>query len=542
MIYTRRHIIKGGAISLAGLAYGRSAAAALNERRGAPSPSRQDPRLRQLIQAAVDAATSAGASYADARLTFTQLLSAGKENDLVPSNLNEAMNFGVRAFVQGYWGFAASTIWNNDEAARLGRAAVQNARANLVSGPREVELAPHPNPVSGDWVMPVKNDPFEMAWEEISDHLFGLKSWIERNNGENIQRLSYGFRREDKAFGSSLNQFTTQRLYRTSGDVLYTYIDRSKGIAGLVDLERHLMPAGLGFEYIRDKPLREIMKEHHEEIIRDSKVRLPVIPIDVGRYSVLAHDLPVIELLRYGIGVATQVERVLGMEANNRGTSYIMDPLEELGSFKVGSSIMNVSGGRSERGSVNCVKWDDEGVEPPQFDLIRQGVVTNLQSTREGAGWIAPYLNAAKLPVSSTGCTYVDNAWDIPLGCAADLVLQPNSYPSYDLDALREEMEEGLEVAGARPDFDYQQVTGFAQAAAWQIKKGKRVAVVTGGAMSFQTPELWGNLIQLGGPGTVGKMSRVAFKGEPFMNYWNCVTAPAAVFKDVTWIDALRKG
>ena len=58
---------------------------------------------------ALDSARSAGASYADVRVSHAQVQSVATREDRVTNmSDSETMGFGVRVLVGGAWGFAAS--------------------------------------------------------------------------------------------------------------------------------------------------------------------------------------------------------------------------------------------------------------------------------------------------------------------------------------------------------------------------------------------------------------------------------------------------
>ena len=140
---------------------------------------------------AVDAARTAGATYADVRLTRTIsehfYTSVGMDhwggilNDDPHSYAyygngtadwdSEALAVGVRVLVNGYWGFAASPYWTADEMVRLARKAVTQATANAMGTARHVELGMIPN-ATGSWIMP-GIDPFSVPIEEKIDFLRG---------------------------------------------------------------------------------------------------------------------------------------------------------------------------------------------------------------------------------------------------------------------------------------------------------------------------------------------------------------------------------
>jgi len=350
LMITRRTLLRNSAGTLAGamLTHPRAAWAhgsatapipgAVTEFRDLPTAG--DDRLRMLIATAVDAAKSAGAIYADARLTFSQRwgieadgINASSGRGSFPANRFETMVFGVRAQYDGYWGFASSPVWAKDEAARLGRVAVDCVKANVSGRPRDLEMAPNPKAVSGDWTMPVTDDPFTMDPDEIYDYLSGaLRYWETLQNELGLGVIALGdfgttFFRQQKAFGSTDGQFVTQRVYQTGAKCGFMVEDRpgeGLGTAGGFLDQFTMAGAGRGFESIRTPHTREWMRQLYEAL--DEERRLPMLPIDVGRYPVLVHRGGVAGLLKKSVGVATEIDRVMGYEANTSGTSYIMDP------------------------------------------------------------------------------------------------------------------------------------------------------------------------------------------------------------------------
>ena len=515
-------------------------------------PTAGDDRIRTLITAAVDAAKSAGAVYSDARLTFSQFM--GVHGDQVSAvhrrgkypTRNESLAFGVRAQVKGYWGFASSPVWTKDEAVRLGRAAVDSAKANAAGLSRDVEMAPNPNATSGDWTMPVTDDPFAMDPDEIFDYLVGVGKYgdmIGQEKGTGKVRGAGGlctFSRQQKAFGSSDGQLVTQRVYRTFGEIKLQVGDDYLGnvTGALTQLEAR--GAGKGFELIRTPHTREWLRQLYDEL--EEEYRLPVLPVDVGRYPVLLHPDGVANILKKSIGVATEIDRIMGFEANTTGTSYIIDPDESLGTLKLGNAMMRVTATRSMPGGLARVKWDDEGVAPKDFDLVTDGLLTNLQRNREGTAWMKGYLTKTGQPLESNGCAHAIDASDSPRVFPSDLILHPDSTRDTTLTQLREQIDNGVEFKTSGAVMDFQQSTGLLFGQAFLVKKGKRVSRIAVAGMLFRTSELWGNLQALGGPSSV---LRVGTEDAKDNNYWNVayssVSAPPALFKEMSIIDPSRK-
>lgn len=483
--------------------------------------------FKRVIRLAVDSATDAGATYADARITYTLY---GRQTRM--------FGFGVRSLVDGYWGFASSPLISESEAAVLGRNSVYNASANSMGEPYPAELAPIDNPTDGEWIMPVKDDPFLMPEEEITDFLRGLSGFMGRLKYISDIQVREFFIRQDKHFGSSLGQFTSQRVYRTSATVSFLLENMETGRTADASLES-LTPAGKGFEHLRDQPLREYLLEAHEEAMRD--LSLPVIPVDVGRYPLLVNSRGVSSLMSRSIGIATQIDRAMGHEANAGGTSYIADPETMVGQFDIGNSLLNIECDRSEAGSVGLVKWDDEGVEPAPFTLVKDGTLVNMQTSREGAGWIKSHYEKTQSPYRSFGCTYASSAIDVPLIYGADMKLMPPGNSSATVDTLRSDMEDGIEFHTPAVSMDFQQISGLVRGKAYLIKQGKREALVGGAGALFRTPELWKSMKATGGSNSVTRFGDESIKGEPAQYGYYSVSAPPAVFEDMSIIDVSRK-
>jgi TldD protein len=532
MSITRRELLKtsaGAAALLAVAAVPRPLQAHFGRRGAELVPPVDDPRLKELALRGVEAARAAGALYADVRLTHTwrRFLSARGGND------DESITVGVRALVKGYWGFASGSVWSPDEMARLGNEAVRQGKANTLGKQRVVDLAPAPAVTDKHWVMPVKLDPFDVSVFEVNDLLLSLALYLQFTGGSDTRQVDNGcsFLKQEKAFASTAGSYYTQRTYRTDG--IFEFM--TKGI--LTSLEC-LSPAGVGWELYRDQPLHEIISQRIEELREDAK--LPLKPVEVGRYDTVFDAQSVAKLLHDTLGPATELDRALGYEANAGGTSYINDPFEMLGSYQAGAPSLTVTANRSESGGCATVQWDDEGVAPAEFTLVKDGVLADFQTTRESAGWLKDYYQRNGRPLRSHGCAAAPAAVFAPLQHAPNIVMVPGE-KAYDLDALIAGVTKGVVVRRALLDMDFQHSSGLGTGQAFEVKNGKRVARLNEAGFLFRASDLWKGLLAVGGKGSSQRFGLRAMKGEPEQEHFASVTAPTAVFKQITLIDPLRK-
>ncbi len=490
---------------------------------------------KDIMKRAVEVATGRGASYADARLTLNHGMVVRASN---PPSREAAMCFGVRVLVDGYWGFASSPVWTAVEAERLAISALEQAASNAGGGERIVDMAPLDNPESGEWDMPVVYDPFLIPTEEISDYLYGIREFcssLKWMKGEMVCT----FMTMDKHFHSSTGQYTRQKLYATgggfNGSVANTVIKRHAA----VNIGDKITPAGLGFEYFRNRPIRQYIEEAHEDALRD--LELPINPVDIGRWNILIGSWGMSGLVSETLGEATQLDRSLGFEANSGGTSYINEPLDMLGTLKIGNELLKVSSDRSEAGSVGKVLWDDEGVAPRKMSLVEKGILKNMHTSRELCSYIQPYYSRNGLKLEPSGSVGAQSAINVPLIYSSDLTLHPGEESSKSLNDLRQDMKSGIEFKTAGVQMDFQKITGYIRGHTYKIENGKRTAILADTGLIFRTQELWNNLIALGGNDSVSKYGITTRKGEPSQTFRHQVSTPPSLFKELSIIDITRK-
>jgi TldD protein len=533
MPISRRDLLKVGASAAALAALPRPLLAQLGPK-PEPVPPIQDPRLRALALRAVDAARAAGASYADVRLSHTRTRSFAPSIRQIRDG--ESMVVGARALVDGYWGFASSPVWSPEELARLGREAVHQAKANAIGPARVVELAPAPAVADGHWVMPVVIDPLETSPFEIVDYLASLMYFVARHPDFSTVQNDCSFHVQEKALASSDGSYCTQQLYRSEGAFAIKLERKGKPVvSGSLD---RLTPAGLGWELYKGQPLRDYIEQLMAELEED--MRLPIEPVEVGRYDTVCDAWSVAQLLDRTIGSATELDRAMGFEANAGGTSYLRDPLTMLGSFEAGVPALTVTANRSERGGAATTKWDDEAVAPDDFTLVKKGVLSDFQTTREGAGWLRSVYQKRGTPVHSHGCAAAPSALEAPLTHTPNLALAPGG-AKLDFDSAIADVSKGIAVRQMSVDMDFQGSSGLGTGRVYRVKGGKRVAKLNSAGFLFRATDLWKGIKALGGADSLRRFGHESSKGEPAQRTYHSVTAPPAVFKELTLIDVMRK-
>jgi TldD protein len=527
----------------------------LRVRDGSHEMSRQNPnflseRLPEtdaLVQAAVDAAVRAGAQYADARMTRT-VVHPMKFTAI--SQWTEVIGLGVRALVNGYWGFTAVPGGDRAAAEQLARDAVAQAKMYARALPRTVELGTIPT-ARGHWTMPVKVDPFTISMEE---KLAFLRYWLEDASQIgvtiNTRFSELHFLRQECTVATSEGASFSQIRYESGGKILAGAGGRREEVA-----LQGLTPAGVGWELVLNAKIPEQLRQVRERVAQAEAGRAHQKPVQVGRYTLVCDGATMAALLDRTLGIATQLDRAYGYEANTSGTSFLSDPLNMLGTFQLASSHVSITANRSAPTQLATVRWDDEGVEPADFTLVQDGVLMDYQTTREQAAWLAPYYQRHNHPVQSHGCAMADSALCIPVQQTPNLALRPA--PSHtNIEDLVATVRNGILITDGAATADFQARTGMLHGTMHEIKNGRVARALVGAAVRFDTLDLWKNIIVLGGPSTQvtsasswypypADFERMAgmypVKGEPPQRASNSVQAVAAVITNQTVIDPRRK-
>lgn len=498
-----------------------------------------NPDIIQTLKAGIDASLAAGASYADCRFTHTIIrdIRVGPKGIMTTASSDtESVTVGIRSLVKGYWGFAAGTLWDKNEMIRLARESVSLASGGAVTGLREVVLVDRDIVTDGSWATPIEIDPFKIHPAEISDRIGGLRVFASNMAMTQVVGTTTQFIQQNKYFIASDGCSFKQTTYNSSGLFTLMVSDGPRRVQGNIS---SLSPAGIGFELFDEARLREEIVQLREDLKEDLK--LPVKPVEVGRYETLVNAEAVASVLSSTIGAATEIDRVMGHEANATGTSYLKDPNADLGNFIVGNEMLNIMADRNAKGSVATVKWDDEGVATQRFSLVEKGVIKDFQTNREGVEWIRKGYKSNNIPLSSRGCAYATEAVDPVSVHTANMTMKPGS-GNDSTASLMNNIKDGIYIPSWFATPDYQQLGVFAVAPrCYEIKQGKKAAFLINAGTLFRTPEFWKSISGIGGESSTEKFGLAERKGQPEQNSHHSITSVPVVLKDLSLIDIKRK-
>lgn len=524
---------------------------------GAPTLDVSVSDLESLMQHAVSVARQSGAQYADARATRVEYHSYRFDGSRDIGDI-EMVGVGVRVLAHGAWGFAACPHTDMTGIEQITRAAIDQAAVNAQGiRTRPVTMEPIPG-VRGKWTTPVSLDPFIIAIEE--KHTF-MDYWSEcaRKVGLDINPMAshLSFSRQQRVTATSDGTCVTQMMIESGGKIIVERFNPQDPfqVGGSVPVQG-IETAGRGWELLLDAHIPEQIALMPDRITASIALQRNAHPATVGRYTLVCDGATMASLVGATLGVATQLDRALGDEANAGGTSLLSDPLGMVRTFQVGSPFVNVSANRSAPGQLATVKWDDEGVIPPEITLVKNGIVHDFQTTREQAAWLASYYQKIGQPVRSNGCAAAESALAITMQHMPNLALLPNA-TAVSLEDLTADVSSGILIeAGEVPQMDAQARNGLLVGRMRKIQNGRLGPMLIGGAIQFNTLELWKNVIAVGGPSTQQIVSssqypygsalaqfagRSLVKGEPPQLTSHSVQAVAATIANQPVIDPAKR-
>ena len=451
---------------------------------------------------ALDAARSAGAGYADVRISRNRNQRVfTRERRVQGVTDNETFGFGVRVLVDGAWGFAASRDLSRDEVVAVARQAVEQARANRSALVRPVELAPvRPTP-NGTWRGAwVETDPFDVTIEDKVALLLDANEAALRVVDPNNQRRGFVnssmfFLREEKTLATSDGTMVVQTIFRSQPNMTITAI-----APDFSDFQSRqstdVQPAGRGYEHVVNARLIENAPRWAEE----ARQKLSAKPVEVGRYDLILHPTHLWLTIHESIAHPTELDRVMGYEANYAGTSFLSPPEKMLGKFRYGRDIMNIRGDRSQPGSLSAVGWDDEGVVPEDFDIVKDGILVDYQTTREQAPWLDWWYTQRNQPVRSHGCSYAQTWADVQFQRMPNVSLMPGEQ-DIGWEEIISDTQNGIAIIGDGSfSIDQQRYNAqFGGQLFYEVKNGRITGMLKDVAYQLRTPDFWNAMDMIGG-------------------------------------------
>ncbi len=500
---------------------------------------------KELADAALNAARSKGATYADVRIGryFNQAIIT-RENRVLNVGSGESYGVGIRVIANGCWGFAATNQMTKEGMARTAEKAVAVAKANAKIGGTPVQLAPQKGYGEVSWKTPIEKNAFEVPIKEKVDLLLNANG-IAMAAGASFVNSTIFAINEQKYFASTDGSYIDQDIHRIYPNFNITKIDRDAG--GFESIRGSSSPKGLGYEYLTPSEAEKVpgvvtryknrydLLEDIKQMSRVASEKVASKSVEPDKYDLVLDPSHLWLTIHESVGHPTELDRVLGYEANYAGTSFLTLDKWRSKTFKFGSEHVNIVGDKLQYGSLGAVGYDDEGVKCGKWDIIKDGVLVNYQAIRDQAHSIGLK--------ESQGCCYAQSWSDVQFQRMPNVSLQPGKTP-LSVDEMIKNVEKGIYIIGDGSfSIDQQRYNfQFGGQMFYEIKNGKIVGMLNDVAYQANTQEFWNSCVavcdekdyRLGGSFNDGK-------GQPAQSSAVSHGASTARFNGVNVINTKRK-
>jgi TldD protein len=439
--------------------------------------------MKHIADWALNLAAQRGASYADARIVDERSRSLSTKNGKVGHASDaESLGIGIRAIVDGAWGFAASKELSRPAVEETASQAINIAKASAGVKHENVRLAPE-KPAIADWTSAFQIDPFTTSVEQNLDLLLKIDAELRAVSGVTLAETSMNFRREESWFASSEGGNIHQTKYTTgAGYAAYAF-------AG-TDIMKRSYPNSFGgqwqnkgYELIDEMKLVDNARRVAEEAVALHKAD----QCPEGAFTIILDSSQLGLQIHESVGHPIELDRVLGMEANFAGTSFLT--LDKLGKLRYGSDLVNVvADAREEHGpGLGTFAFDDEGVPAQCTPIITNGLFTGYLSSRETAHTIGSQRSGGTLRAES---------WNrLPMIRMTNISILPGETP-LTLDQLIADTDDGIymETNKSWSIDDKRYNFQFGCEIGWEIKKGKRGRMLKNPSYSGITTDFWNSM------------------------------------------------
>jgi TldD protein len=356
---------------------------------------------------------------------------------------------------------------------------VEIAKASARVKLHDIRLAAE-KAVTAEWTTPFKVDPFTTSVEENLELLLKIDAELRAVAGVTLAETNMNFRREEQWFASS-----------EGADIHQTKLTTGVGYAAHAfagnEIQKRSYPTSYGgqwqnkgYELIGELKLLENARRVGEEAV----ALLGAEQCPEGKFDVVLDGSQLGLQIHESVGHPIELDRVLGMEANFAGTSFLT--LDKLRTLRYGSDLVNVvADARQEHGpGLGTFAFDEEGVAAQSTPIITNGLFTGYLSSRETAPTIG---------LGRSGGTLRAEGWNrLPIIRMTNVSILPGEKPlSFEQligdtdDGIYMETNRSWSIDDKRYNFQFGCEMG------WEIKRGKRVRMLKNPSYSGITTEFW---------------------------------------------------
>ena len=431
--------------------------------------------MKKYTDIALNTAKVLGADYCDIRIILTNNESIMTRNGGI-GNLDkmESIGFGIRVIVDGAWGFASSSTLSKESIETTTKKAVEIGKASAMVIRKKVKLAREPV-YTDKWTTPYLIDPFKVPVKDKLELLYAADEIMRKDKRIKVATGNMDFLREHQWFANTDGSFIEQVLLRSGAGISATAIGE--------DVQIRSYPTSFGGQYMTlgYEMVESLRLLDNAERVRDEAIALTTADeCPPGKKDVILGTGQLGLQIHESVGHATELDRVLGMEANYAGTSFATT--EKLHNFRYGSEIVNLVADSTVPTGLATIGYDDDGVRAQRWHIVKNGILNGYHTNRE----LSHVIDEER----SKGCNRADGYNNIPIIRITNLSLMPGLW---ELDDLIKDTKDGIFMDTNRSwSIDQKRLNfQFGTEIAWEIKNGKKTRMLRNANYQGITPEFW---------------------------------------------------
>ena len=471
-----------------------------------------------LAARALDTATTRGAIYADVRFEDVRTERIEVRNGVVAQLADKrSEGYGIRALVDGAWGFAASNDVSDSGIDTAAARAAAIARASAAIARRRFGEPPVQAYVDR-FATPVLRDPETVPLGERVALLLQAEQSAHATPAIAVARAWIDLWRTKKIFYSTIGSRIEQEIVQSGSGVQAMAV-------GEGDVQTRTYPGDVGlyksggWEIVEEARLLENAARIGEEA--NALLAAPQCPS--GTFDVVLGGSQVSLQIHESCGHPAELDRVMGWEANFSGTSFL--GVDQLDKLKYGSDAVTIRIDNTMPFGMATCGYDDEGTKSTVSEIVRDGILVGYEMSNDTARTIGRASNA---------CVRAESWEFVPMIRMCNLNLQPGNVPFENLfddikDGVHMESNRSWSIDDRRLNFQFGCQIG------WEIKNGKRGRMLKNPTYAGITPQFWNSCDAI-----ANERSWVPWgtpncgKGEPMQTGRTTQAASPARFRNVT--------
>lgn len=366
--------------------------------------------------------------YGDIRLSEINTEFLNVKNEKVDAiKTSTSKGYGIRV-INGGWGFASSDDLSKkgikktiEKAKKIGKA---SSKVSDDIELKDVEIH------QDEYTTPHKIDPFDVETKEKLDYLMDINKRMNIDDRVKVRNSTFTAWKIQKGFASTEGAKIEQNLIYSGGGISVNTTDGDNS-------QRRSYPYGPdfhseGYEYFKNLNLLE----KAEKIAQDGVDLLDAEQCPEGEMDIILNTNQLALQIHESCGHPTELDRVLGTEANYAGTSFLTP--DKLNKFRYGSEIVNIVSDATTEGGLGTYGYDDEGVKAKKVDLVKDGMFVGYQSSRE---------DATQVDVEVSGNMRAEGWQNLPLVRMSNINLLPGDWSKKE---IIEETDKGIIFDGPK--------------------------------------------------------------------------------------------